>query len=180
MNAQQVAAQREQEARAAAELLGISEVAFLRYPDGDVENTHELREQLVEYIRRWQPTVLFTHDPEHPYPAYITHRDHRIVGRAALDAVYPLARDRLAFPEHSQAGLSPYIVREVWLFSSLNPDSHVDISRSFERKIAARLAHASQTSDPDALQQGWRERAAAIGQPVGLPLAEAFVILKLE
>ena len=178
--AEQVAIQREQEARDAAEILGISEIAFLHYPDGNVEDTHTLRGQLVEYIRRWQPDALFTHDPEHPYPAYITHRDHRIVGRAALDAVYPLARDRLAFEEQIQAGLSPHIVQEVWLFSSVNADSYVDISASFDRKIAARLAHISQTVDPDALRTGWRERFTTIGQQVGLLLAEAFVILNLS
>ena len=178
--AQQVALQREREARSAAEILGISEIAFLHYPDGDVEDTHTLRGQLVEYIRRWRPDVLFTHDPEHPYPAYTTHRDHRIVGRVALDAVYPLARDRLAFSEQIRAGLSQHIVREVWLFSSLNADSYIDISNGFERKVEARLAHISQTSDSSALRTGWHERFTVIGQQVGLSLAEAFVILKLE
>ena len=63
-----VAMRREEEARAAAHLLGITEVMFLRYPDGDVEPTRELRRDLVEWIRRWQPDVVFTHDPEHPFP----------------------------------------------------------------------------------------------------------------
>ncbi len=177
VDVQEVAARREAEARTAAQRLGIAEVVFLHYPDGDVENTRELRRDLVTWIRRWRPEVLFTHDPEHPWPPYLTHRDHRDVGRAALDAVYPLARDHLAFPELGQIGLQPHHVREVWLFSSSAADSWVDISNGYERKIAARLAHSSQTIDADALVVSWRARAASIGQQAGLALAEAFTVL---
>lgn len=143
-----VATRREAEALRAAERLGLAEVAFLRYPDGEVEDTRALRGDLVAWIRRWRPAALFTHDPEQPWPPYLAHRDHRVVGRAALDAVYPLARDRLAFPEQARAGLTPHAVPAVWLFASATADAYVDISSRFERKIAARLAHASQTPDP--------------------------------
>jgi len=176
----EVAARREAEAEAAAREMGLAEVIFLRYPDGEVEQTHALRGQLVRWIRRWRPDVVFTHDPEHPDPPYISHRDHRTVGRAALDAIYPTARDSLSFPEQVGAGLAPHIVRQVWLFASTQADSFVDISAGFDRKVAARLAHASQTPDPDALRVGWRERARTIGAPAGLPLAEAFTILRLD
>ncbi len=177
---QTIAARREQEAGAAAQRLGIAELRFLRYPDGDVEDTRALRGDLVEWIRRWRPGALFTHDPEHAWPPYLTHRDHRVVGRAALDAVYPLARDRLAFAEQVRAGLEPHAVREVWLFASDSADSYVDITAGFDRKIAARLAHESQTPVPAMLVKEWRTRAAQIGAKVGLPLAEAFVVLQLD
>ncbi len=176
---QEVAARREREAQEAARGMAIAEVAFLRYPDGEVEDTRILRIQMVEWIRRWKPQAVFTHDPENPLPPYITHRDHRVVGRVALDAVYPLARDALTFPEHREAGLEPHVVREVWLFASAIADSYVDIRDGFDRKIAARLAHESQTPDATALPEHWRARFAAIGAPVGLPLAEAFTVLKL-
>lgn len=174
-----VAALREAEARAAATALGIAEVAFLRYPDGEVEDTRELRRDLVTWIRRWQPTVVFTHDPEHPLPPYLSHRDHRVVGRVVLDALYPLARDPLNFLELLAQGLAPHAVREAWLFASSVADVYVDISAGFERKIAARLAHASQTPDPTALPESWRSRAAEIGAVGQLPLAEAFTVLHL-
>jgi len=180
ISAADVAHMREAEAIEAARCLGLSEVAFLRRPDGDVEDTRVLRSEIVAALRRWRPRVVFTHDPEHPYPTYLTHRDHRVVGRAVLDAIYPLARDRLSFPEHAQAGLTPHAVGEVWLFSSTCPDTYVDISAGFERKITARLAHGSQTRDPEALRRGWREWAARIGAEAGLTLAEAFVVLPLD
>jgi LmbE family N-acetylglucosaminyl deacetylase len=175
-----VAARREAEAREAARLLDIAEVVVLGYPDGAVEDTPALRAELVAAIRRWRPDILFTHDPERPYPPYLSHRDHRVVGRVALDAVYPLARDRLAFPELEATGLGPHIVCSVWLFSSVAADVAIDISESFERKLAARLAHESQTPDPAALAEGWRARAMQIGAAAGVQLAEAFTVLELD
>jgi LmbE family N-acetylglucosaminyl deacetylase len=177
--ATEVGSRREREALDAARQLGIAEVAFLRYPDGEVEDTRTLRGDLVAALRRCRPTLLFTHDPEHPYPPYIAHRDHRIVGRAALDAAHPLARDRLSFPEHASQGLAPHAVQEAWLFASTVADSRVDIGGSFGRKVAARLAHTSQTTDAEALRRGWHERAARIGAADGLALAEAFTVLHL-
>ena len=175
-----VARRREREALEAAWTLGLAKVTFLRHPDGEVEDTRALHGELVAAIRRWRPAALFTHDPTHPYPPYLAHRDHRVVGRAVLDAAYPLARDHLSFPEHAAEGLAPHAVREVWLFSTDRPTAHVDIGAGFDRKIAARLAHVSQTRDPQALRAGWRERAAQIGAEAGLPLAESFAVLHLD
>ncbi len=177
---QQVGTQREQEALVAAARLGIAEVRFLRYEDGEVENNQALRRDLVEWIRRWRSEVLFTHDPEHPLPSYLSHRDHRIVGRAALDAIYPLARDPLSFNEQVQAGLAPHAVHQAWLFASSEANRVVDISASFERKLQARLAHTSQTVSSEELKQSWRERAATIGAALGVPLAEVFTVLNIS
>jgi LmbE family N-acetylglucosaminyl deacetylase len=171
---------REAEATEAAKRLGLVEIAFLRYRDGEVEESQALRGELVRWIRRRRPKTLFTHDPEHPEPPYLFHRDHRAVGRAVLDAVYPLARDPLAFPEHWHEGLGPHPVASVWLFASAIADHYVDITGSFDRKLGARLAHVSQTPDPAALPDSWRERAALVGQPAGLPLAEAFTVLEIR
>lgn len=172
---QSVAHRREAEQRAAARLVGAAEPIFLRLPDGGLEDTRHLRALLVHAIRRTQPTLLITHDPIHPWPPYTTHRDHRIAGRVALDAAYPYARDPHHFPEQrGHFGLHPYAVPEVWLFSSERPDHYVDISATLEQKTAARLAHVSQTSDPVALAESWRQRAEETGRAGGLPMAEAF------
>jgi LmbE family N-acetylglucosaminyl deacetylase len=168
-----VSALREREQREAARVIGVADVTFLRYPDGRLEDTPAFRGILVREIRRHRPDLLLTHDPVWPYPHYTCHRDHRIVGRAALDAVYPYARDRLHYPEHLRAGLQPHHVPEVWLFASNQPDHFVDIAATMEAKIAARLAHRSQTADEVALRRDWLERAALIGKPTGT-LAESF------
>jgi LmbE family N-acetylglucosaminyl deacetylase len=176
---ERVSAQREREAERAAHRLGIAELTFLREPDGAVENTASLRKALVRWIRSWRPTVVFTFDPEYPDPPHLSHRDHRMVGRAALDAVYPLARDRLAFPELEADGLPPHAVETVWLFASTRATAYVDIGSTFDRKLAARLAHESQTVDPVTLAQRWRVSAAMTGAPVKLAAAEAFTVLSL-
>lgn len=175
-----VAARREAEQREACRRVGTREPLFLRLPDGGLEDDATLRGSLVRAIRRHRPDLLITHDPVHPWPPYTTHRDHRIAGRVALDAAYPYARDPLHFPEQLRdEGLRPHAVPEVWLFSSDTPDHYVDITAGLDAKIAARLAHASQTSDPAALAASWRRRAEETGRQGGLPLAEAFKRLTL-
>ncbi len=175
-----VAARREAEQREACRRIGADDPIFLRLPDGGLEDDTHLRSLLVRAIRAHRPDLLITHDPVHPWPSYTTHRDHRIAGRVALDAAYPYARDLLHFPEQiHDEGLHPHAVPEVWLFSSDQPDHYVDITIGLDAKIAARLAHASQTTDPAALAASWRRRAEDTGRPANLPLAEAFKRLTL-
>lgn len=176
-----VATRREVEQREAARIVGAEEPVFLRLPDGELDDTRELRGLLVREIRRHRPQLLITHDSVHPWPPYTTHRDHRIAGRVALDAAYPYARDPLHFPEQlASDGLAPHSIHEVWLFSSDTPDHYIDISATLDIKIAARLAHASQTSDPTVLRESWYRRAHEIGRAGGLAYAEAFKRLTLE
>jgi LmbE family N-acetylglucosaminyl deacetylase len=113
-----------------------------------------------------------------------SHPDHRAVGSAALDAVYPDARNPFAFPElREHEGLAPWKVREVWIAGSPSPTHFVDVTATFGRKIAALRAHESQTGHADDLEErirGWLTRAAALG---GLPeghLAESFQVLDTQ
>lgn len=175
----QVAARREAEQRAACRLLGAEEPVFLGLPDGELEDDRTLLRHLVRAIRRYRPGLLLTHDAVNPWPPYTCHRDHRVVGRSALDAAYPFARDPLSFPELRSEGLEPHMTPEVWLFCSAAPDHYVDISATLDQKIAARLEHKSQTAHAEALARDWRTRAAEIGAPVGMAAAEAFKRLTL-
>jgi len=175
-----IARQREEEQREACRRLGVAEVVFLGYPDGGLEDTPAFRGELVRQIRRFRPLLCLTHDSVYPWPLYTAHRDHRIVGRVALDALYPFARDPLHYPEQVRdEGLQPHITPEVWLFATSQPDHYVDISATFAYKIAARLAHASQTGDAQALEASFRRRAEETGQHTGLALAESFKRLVL-
>lgn len=141
---------REEEQRRAAALLGARDVRFLRQPDAEVEETLELRAALVREIRVSRPDVLLTFDPT---PAHRQHPDHRVVGRVALDAAWPCARDRLSFPTPD---LEAHETDEAWCFSGPDPDLVVDVAPVLERKIDARLEHRSQTRWPPALRQRWR------------------------
>jgi LmbE family N-acetylglucosaminyl deacetylase len=160
----------------------VHDLRFLGYPDGQVEATLALREDLTRVIRQVRPDRLVCPSPERNYARPgASHPDHRAVGSAALDAVYPDARNPFAFPELlAGEGLEPWTVREVWLPGGPTPGHYVDITATFPRKVAALRAHESQTGQMENLEEflrGWLTWAAAQG---GLPegrLAEAFQVL---
>lgn len=168
-----LAAIREQEQRAACAVLGVREAVFLRLPDQGLEDTDDFRRLLVRQIRRFRPRIVLTSDP---YRRYIWHRDHRIVGQVVLDAVFPYARDRLAYPELLAEGLAPHKVRELYFWGAEEINCRVDVTATFEIKIAALRCHKSQLrefsrGDPVAwLRERCREMAA--GESYGL--AEGF------
>ena len=113
-----------------------------------------------------------TIDPNRPY---IRHRDHYVTGRVTLDAVFPYARDHLAFPELIEEGLEPFNVREVWLFRSPDPDTFIDITPTFKKKMDSLYCHVSQMSRPrDFAEARSRERAGEVGEFLGGGLAESF------
>lgn len=166
---------REKEQRAAAAALGVKQVEFLGFRDGEIEPSRELRRALVYAIRKIRPEIVVTHDPATIYGTeFINHPDHRAVGTAALDAIYPTARDRLQFPEQLAEGLQPFKVKEVYLWGAQAPNAWVDISETFDVKIAALTRHATQIPTPNGLVDRMRERARTIGASQGIPLAEAF------
>jgi LmbE family N-acetylglucosaminyl deacetylase len=166
---------REREQRAAASVIGAREVTFLRFPDGELAPTLEFREAIVQEIRRIRPQVVVTHDPTSVYgESNINHPDHRAVGTATLDAIYPTARDRLQFPAHEEAGLLPHKVKEVYLWGAPKPNVWIDVSSAFDRKIEALRCHVSQVGKAEQLAERMRERAKHVGEPQGIPLAEAF------
>ena len=164
---------REEEQRAAARVLGVQDVLFLREPDQGLEDTAEFRKRIVRMIRAFRPEVVMTSDP---YRRYIWHRDHRIIGQVVLDAVFPYARDRLAYPDLVAEGLLPHKVRELYFWGTEDINFRSDITRTFDLKIAALRCHVSQVrefnrGDPgEWLRQRCREMAA--GESFGL--AEAF------
>lgn len=171
---------RELEALAAGAVLGLTGVDFLGYTDGEVINNLDLRRDLVSAIRRLRPDIVLTYDPEFTLPLYISHPDHRAVGRAAIDAVYPLARDGGTFPELAAESLKPHKVLSLWLFASAYANTYVDIAAALERKVSARLKHTSQTPNPDTLRLNWEHRANQTGQRASLAAAEAFTVITLE
>jgi LmbE family N-acetylglucosaminyl deacetylase len=147
-----VARIREREQEIAAEVIGVEHVKFLRHPDAELVESLELREEFVREIRTSKPDVLFTFDPNVPYRF---HPDHRVVGRVALDAAWPSARDPLTFPK---AG-APHETAEAWCFGGIQPTLEIDVGDVLTKKIEARLAHASQTRSPASLMRRWRATA---------------------
>lgn len=164
---------REKEQIAAANLLGVREVIFLRYADQGLEDTPEFRKQIVRQIRVYGPRVVVTSDP---YRRYIWHRDHRITGQVTLDAIFPYARDHLAYPDLLAEGLEPHKVKEIWFWASEDINHRCDVTDTFDRKIAALRCHESQIKEfdnPEA-QEWLRQRCVEMAVGEEFELAEGF------
>ncbi len=174
-----MAALRRAEQTAAAKCVGVGDLRFLGYQDGVVEQTLGLRRDITRVIRQVRPDLVITSSPDRNYERLgPSHPDHRAVGGATLDAVYPDARNPYAFPELlADEGLEAWTVREVWLTGGMTVNHYVDVTSTVDRKIAALRAHESQTAhipDLDGMVKGWLSgHAAAAGLPEG-SYAEAF------
>ena len=174
---------RQVEQTAAAKQVGVSELIWLGYPDGRVEATLELRRDLARVIRTVRPQRVVLPSPERNYARIGgSHPDHRAVGSAALDAVYPDSRNPFAFPELlTDEQLEPWTVPQVWIPMGPGADHYVDITATFARKIAALTSHASQISDAaqlaDRLHEWNSRNAEAGGLPAG-SLAEVFQVVE--
>lgn len=175
---------REGEQRAAAEHVGVHDLTFLGYPDGAVTPSLELRRDIARVIRRVRPDRVLTWSPEINWDFVpTTHPDHRAVGEAAFAAVYPDARNPYAHRALlEEEGLEPWTVRELWLADG--PDrlrnQAVDITETFDRKMAALSCHLSQPGAVRAIEQNLREHHQATATRFGLGegrLAECFQLV---
>jgi LmbE family N-acetylglucosaminyl deacetylase len=169
---------REKEQFAAAEVLGVKETVFLRYPDQGLEDGHDFRRNLVRQIRRFRPFAVATADP---YRRYMWHRDHRITGMVALDAVFPYARDHLAYPELLEEGLEPHTVREMWFWGAEKPNYRMDITDTIDIKMAALACHQSQVGDiPPEMKARMKDMARMNAKGEKFELAEAFYRVEMR
>jgi LmbE family N-acetylglucosaminyl deacetylase len=175
----QLVALRQSEQRAAAQILGVQDVNFLAYEDGALAVTTELKKDIVRFIRSFKPDTVITLDPTMVYSAengILNHPDHRAVGQATLDAIYPLARDHLAFPElFDQAKLQPHKVEHVLLMNFDTQNCTVNVTDMFHKKMEALAAHKSQFGDATILDQHLRAMATKVGEKAGYGLAEGFM-----
>jgi LmbE family N-acetylglucosaminyl deacetylase len=184
MTAERLSAIRRKEQEDAAKVLGVREVHFLDYVDGELVPDIRLKEKIVKSIRRYQPDFVFTMDPSFFYYknyGMVNHSDHRAIGEATLDACYPLARDLMSFPQHAKDGLNPHKVKDLLLHSFVpeNANFYVDVTDTFDTKIKALSLHKSQVGDMQGIEKRMRNRAEASGKLAGCRYAEAFVRLQL-
>jgi len=176
MTRQKLAEIRRAEQRAACDILGVSEVVFLGYDDGQLQPTLELRRDLVRLIRRYKPEVVITGDPTRVFwdDKYINHPDHRAAAQAAVDAVAPASELPLLWPEVG----APHRVRQVYIHGNDQPNLGVEVTETIEQKIAALKQHASQMRDwdPTEMIKAW---AAETGREKGLAYAESYRVITL-
>jgi LmbE family N-acetylglucosaminyl deacetylase len=177
----ELAERRAAEQRAAADFMGVKHLVMLRYPDGGLEDTRELRGDIVRAIRTYRPHTVFTHDPYRIQG--FQHRDHRMVGISTTDAVYPFARDHLHFPEQiTQEGLEPHKVRELWYWGADQATVIVDVGAWIDKQIAALVRHESQmpgfnVADGETIGTRVKNNAAEVAK--GYPFTHGAVFRRL-
>lgn len=169
MSQTELATLRETEQTAAAAIHGVESIHWLRYPDGQVEPSLDLRRDIARVVRIETPDLVITQSPERIWESiYASHPDHLATGEATMRAVYPDARNPRAFPQLLDEGHQPHTVPEVWV-GLRQPDLVVDITDTFDQKLAALRAHRSQTEQMDDLEDRLREWGLRIGEAGSLP-----------
>ncbi len=177
---QEIARTRRQEQDEAARVIGLQEVAYLELPDGELIDDEDLRGTLVEQIRRVRPDVAIVMDPLTVIHrnSYVNHRDHRMLGIAMLDALYPEASNAGYFPEQFERGLEPYKVPELLLTTTEQPNCWIDVGETLDVRFEALRCHRSQIrlwpENGEAIIRQQRELASVLGAEHGFRYAEEF------
>lgn len=169
-----LAATREKEQLAAARLIGVKEVVFLRHPDQGLEDEVSFRKEILRLILTYRPEVVATCDPN--FPPYISNRDHRVCGRVVLDAVWPTAQAPNTYRDLLAQGLGLHRVKEILLWGAASPNVRYDITKTFDLKMKACRIHQSQIGpqgNPD-FDARLVSTAGTIGKADGFAYAEAF------
>lgn len=179
MTRERLAELRQAEQRAACDVLGVVGVEFLGYEDGYLEPTIEARRAVAAAIRQHRPEVVLTLDPSMRWSpqGYINHPDHRAVGDLVLHSINPAASTRLWDPTLIDDGLEPWDIAELWLMTFGAGEVLVDVTDTFERKLAALRAHATQLNGWDPRER-MRQMSADLGARVDRALCEGFTVLQ--
>ena len=175
---------RRTEQRMAAKILGVKDVFFCDYDDGTLEVSQAVKRDIVRIIRRIKPEAVLTMDPSVLYDAergIINHPDHRAAGQATLDAVFPLARDHMSFPELLQVeNLQPHKVTNIFLMNFVAHNCKIDITQFIDIKMDAIAAHKSQMPNLKSTQNMIRQMAAKNGESIQALYAEAYIMITVE
>lgn len=177
MDPEELARIRRAEQRAACGTLGVSQVVFLGYDDGQLEPSLDLRRELVRVIRQYKPEIVICWDPTRLFTDgdFINHPDHRAAAQAALDAAVPASGMPLLWPEVGPM----HRVRQVYIFDGDQPNVWIDVTETIDQKIAALRQHASQMGEWDPTEM-IREWGAETGQEPGLAYAESYRVFTLD
>lgn len=173
---------RREEQRAAAAVVGVRDVTFLGYQDGQLAAGIDLRRDIARVIRRFRPQRVVAQSPERNWERiFASHPDHMAAGEATACAVYPDARNPFAFPELLDEGLEPHTVPELWLMAPEHPSVVVDTTHTFDRKVMALQCHRTQVGDGEHIAALVGEWASGVARAAGLAdgrRAESFRIVR--
>ncbi|MGH2562539.1 MAG: PIG-L deacetylase family protein [Thermomicrobiales bacterium] len=178
VSAEEIAARREAEQLAAARIVGVERVRFLRYDDSDLLfHMPALRQELTAIIREERPRTIITHDP---YPgngsrdSCSIYPDHTTLGLMTFQAAYLCSPGPLFYPEQARAGLAPHRVEMLYLIMSDRPNTFVDVEPVWTRRMEALRQHVSQGRDRPEMEDFFARIAGELGAKGGIRLAEGF------
>jgi LmbE family N-acetylglucosaminyl deacetylase len=176
-----IPAVRRAEQTAAAQQVGVRDLHFLGYTDGALEPTLALVRDISRVIRTVRPQRLLTQSPERVWSRLqVSHPDHLAAAEATVQAFYPAAGNPYAYPDLDEEA---WYVGELWMMDHPEVNHHVDITDTFDQKLAALMAHTSQHRDPAGLRTGIRAHFAQVAADAGLPpnhFAEDFTVIRLD
>jgi LmbE family N-acetylglucosaminyl deacetylase len=164
-------AQRELESKRSGQILGASQVLFLREPDGLTSFSKETKIRLISIIRELRPALVLTHARSDHFP------DHQIVHQLTMDAALGAAG-----PWYPGAAGHPHEIQEILGYEVWHPIPKYqfanDITRVIELKLQALQVHSSQVNEVD-----YTEAARGLARYRGVmsmkgKYAEVFEVLK--
>jgi LmbE family N-acetylglucosaminyl deacetylase len=175
---------RRAEQTAAAREVGVEDLVFLGYVDGELVVSRDLVRDLTRVVRQVRPQRVLIQSPERNWERLApSHPDHLAGGEAATQALYPAAGNPFAFPElERDEGVEAWSPSEVWLMEHPRNNHAVDVTDHFEAKIAALMSHESQHPDPERIAQMMREKLTATAVEFSLGegrLGEKFAVYAL-
>lgn len=174
---------RAKEQQNAAETLNCSCTHQLENSDCEIQVCDELLKQIICSIRTHKPDTVFTIDPSFLYSTewdYPNHRDHRVVGQATFDAVYPMARDIGCYPELYQEGYMPHKVKTLIMTNFNTQNYFINVTDYLEQRNQALRQHKSQFGDANGIIEYLDKITSKNGEKIGVPHAEGFVKLDIK
>jgi LmbE family N-acetylglucosaminyl deacetylase len=160
---------RRREQRAAAAKVGVRDLRFLGYVDGGLTVTHDLVRDVARVVRQVRPQRVLIQSPERDWTRLApSHPDHLAGGEAAIQALFPAAGNRFAFPDLLDQGHEPWDAEEVWLMEHPDCNHAVDVTDHAAAMMEALLCHGSQHHDQSWLQREMRTKLADTAAEFGL------------
>ena len=179
MTSEKLVALRKVEQQNASFVIGAKAVHMMDNKDGYLVPDLNLRRDVVREIRRHKPDILVTCDPQTLFAVYgINHPDHRAAGQVVLDAVFPAAGNKIFFPELLEEGFEPHMPREVWCSLTMDPNTTVDVTETWDTKLNAIFEHKSQVQDIEKLTERFKSRRAEDSSEENPRYEEKFRVVK--
>ncbi len=178
---------RDQEAAAAAKILGLAVRDNLSLPDGFFENTRDYQLKVIEVIRRYQPGIIITNAYHDRHPDH--GRANELVESAAF--LSGLRKIETSYNGQAQEAWRPKLVLHFIQDNYIKPDILVDVTDHWDKKIESVRAYGSQFFNPEwqdepqtyisspEFVQVVEARAREFGKSIGVKFAEGFTSRKI-